>query len=162
MKRLDQPENKTWNKKIVNWIDNLLSNFVKEEPNMETEQKPISFKTSLIVVVALHLIAFYFVFAFDTKKANANTIKEETSIAKADKEFLEQDKYVGVEYPMDSKPPEVKSKPVPTKIIYYTIKKGDTFTSIARNNKISITRLQKLNKIKDTSKIYVGQRLVLN
>lgn len=127
---------------------------------MENETKPISFKTSLIVVVALHLIAFYFVFAFDTRKASANTIKEESSVAKADKEFLEQDKYVGVEYPMDSKPPEIKNKP--TKIIYYTIKKGDTFTSIARNNKISMTRLQKLNKIKDTSKIYVGQKLVLN
>ena len=159
-----QEKNMPWNKKLVAWLDNFLESFNKkeEDTDMNIEPKPISFKTSLIVVVALHILAFYFMFAFDPK-ANASTLKQQ------DKEFLNNDVYVGVEEtkpsspaPMDGKPPEIKPSKPKVEIKYYTIKKGDTFYSIAKNNKISITRLQKLNKIQDISKIYVGQKLVLN
>ena len=159
--------NRPWNKKFIDWLDNFLDSLGKKEDDgdMNTEPKPISFKASLAVVVALHVLAFYFMFAFDPK-ANASTIKQQ------DKEFLNNDVYVGVEEakpttnssssaPMDGTPKTIPAKPK-VEIKYYTIKKGDTFYSISKNNKISITRLQKLNKIKDTSKIYVGQKLVLN
>lgn len=171
MKRITE---NTWNKKFIDWLDNFLDNLVKknEDGNEETEtdmkqepSSPISFRTSLIVVCALHAIAFYFMFGFDSKKANAS----DSEIFKQDKEFLANDTYVGVEEQPISPPvqvnnvapPEVKS-PTKVAIIYYTIERGDTMYSIARNNKISLSRLQKLNKIQDTNKIYVGQRLVLN
>lgn len=166
--RETREENQPWNKKFISWLDNFLDSLGKKEDDgdMNTEPKPISFKTSLAVVVALHVLAFYFMFAFDPK-ANASTTKQ------TDREFLKNDVYVGVEEvvpttnpsypaPMDAKPKKVASAKPKVEIIYYTIKRGDTFYSIAKNNKITITRLQKLNKIQDIEKIYVGQKLVLN
>lgn len=162
----EEKNNRPWNKKFIEWLDNVLDSFSKKEQDgeMNIEKKPISFKASLIVVVVLHMLAFYFMFAFDPK-AHASTTNQ-------DKEFLKNDVYVGIEEPkakptpnttapMDGKPKSIPAKPK-VEIKYYTIKKGDTFYSIAKNNKISITRLQKLNKIQDTAKIYVGQKLVLN
>jgi len=163
MKRLDQPE-KTWNKKIVNSVDIFLENINKKFNNtdMKTENETyrgISFKASFIVVAILHVIAFYFMFAFDVKKANA---------VDNDKQFLKNEKYVGVSdvnRPISENSINTQSvEPIKPKveIIYYTIGKGDTLYSIAKKNSISLNRLQKLNKIKDANKIYVGQKLVLN
>jgi GH25 family lysozyme M1 (1,4-beta-N-acetylmuramidase) len=45
------------------------------------------------------------------------------------------------------------------KIKYYTVKKGDTLTKIAKTNKTTIDSLVSLNKISDANKIYIGQRI---
>ena len=44
----------------------------------------------------------------------------------------------------------------------YIIKKGDTLWKIARRHQLSINQLCKLNSIKKTSKLRIGQRIVLN
>jgi murein DD-endopeptidase MepM/ murein hydrolase activator NlpD len=44
---------------------------------------------------------------------------------------------------------------------YYTVKKGDTLTSIARRNGTSVNAICKLNRIKQTSTLRLGQRLRL-
>ena len=41
----------------------------------------------------------------------------------------------------------------------YTIKQGDTITTIAKKYKLSTERLIKINNIKDVNKIQVGQKL---
>ncbi|MCI8621693.1 MAG: LysM peptidoglycan-binding domain-containing protein [Clostridia bacterium] len=43
--------------------------------------------------------------------------------------------------------------------ILYTIKRGDTLTSIAREFNVTIESIAKLNDIKDINLIYAGDRL---
>ncbi len=43
----------------------------------------------------------------------------------------------------------------------YTVKKGDTLSLIAKKNNISLTMLRELNKLSRSSKIKIGQKLVL-
>ena len=67
------------------------------------------------------------------------------------------------------KPNEIQNKPIikqPTvqhsneKLVKeYTIKQGDTITSIAKKYKLNTQRLIKINNIKDVNKIQVGQKL---
>ena len=63
----------------------------------------------------------------------------------------------------ESKPAPVISKQVPkinekyTK--EYTVKQGDTLSSIARKYKLSTARLIKINNIKDVNKLVIGQKL---
>jgi len=44
----------------------------------------------------------------------------------------------------------------------YIIRKGDTLWSIAKTHQLSVNQLCKLNAIKKTSKLKIGQRIVLN
>lgn len=43
--------------------------------------------------------------------------------------------------------------------VYYTVKKGDNLTAIAKKYKTSVNKLVSLNKIKDPNKISVGQKI---
>lgn len=49
-----------------------------------------------------------------------------------------------------------------TKEVYYTIKKGDTLSSIAKRYGKTVAYLQYENGIKDANKIYVGQKIKIN
>ncbi len=42
---------------------------------------------------------------------------------------------------------------------YYKVKSGDTLGKIARNNRTTVAKLQKLNKLKSPSAIRIGQRI---
>ena len=42
---------------------------------------------------------------------------------------------------------------------YYTVKKGDTLSAIAKKYKTTVTALKKLNNIKDVNKIYAGEKI---
>lgn len=44
----------------------------------------------------------------------------------------------------------------------YVVKTGDTLTSIAENNGLTVDQLAKLNNLKDTSNVEIGQTLKLN
>ena len=58
-------------------------------------------------------------------------------------------------YAVQAKVNELLKKPV-----YYTVKKGDTLSSIARTYKTTVAKLKSLNPaIKDVNKIYVGQKV---
>jgi lysophospholipase L1-like esterase len=61
--------------------------------------------------------------------------------------------------PEAPKPPK-KTDPPATSKKTYTVKKGDTLSSIARKNKTTVAKLKKLNKLK-TDKVKVGQKLKL-
>ena len=45
---------------------------------------------------------------------------------------------------------------------FYTIKKGDTLYSIAKNNSTSVTKLCKLNILKEKSILHIGQKIKIN
>jgi LysM repeat protein len=61
--------------------------------------------------------------------------------------------------PEAPKPPKKTDPPAAGKKTY-TVKKGDTLSSIARKNKTTVAKLKKLNKLK-TDKVKVGQKLKL-
>ena len=46
--------------------------------------------------------------------------------------------------------------------VYYTVKKGDTLSKIAKTYKTSVSNLVKLNKIKNPNYIVVGQKLIIS
>lgn len=52
-----------------------------------------------------------------------------------------------------------KLKPTSTGALYYTVKRGDTLTSIAARFGTTISRLVTLNNIKNANLIYAGQKL---
>jgi LysM repeat protein len=47
------------------------------------------------------------------------------------------------------------------KVIYYTVKKGDTYAKIARATRVGLANLLQLNNIHDPAKIKRGQRIAL-
>lgn len=47
----------------------------------------------------------------------------------------------------------------PTETVYYTVKKGDTLTGIAKKYKTTVAKLVKANNIKNPDLIYAGQKL---
>lgn len=51
------------------------------------------------------------------------------------------------------------NKSVASTKLYYTVKKGDTLSGIAKKYNTTVAELQYLNSIKNPNKIYVGQRL---
>lgn len=53
----------------------------------------------------------------------------------------------------------VKQKQAQASAKYYTVKKGETLSSIARKNKTTVAAICKLNKIKSTTKIHPGRKL---
>ena len=79
--------------------------------------------------------------------------------------------YRGYEYYRDlekSKKSAVKSSAssdnkskasAPQKIIYYTVKKGDTLFRIAQNNGVSVKEISALNNLSNSSRIYAGRKL---
>ena len=60
--------------------------------------------------------------------------------------------------------PGTKTRALPTRTVdgarIYQVKKGDTFASIARRFKTSVTRLKQANGLK-TNQLKIGQRLVI-
>lgn len=54
---------------------------------------------------------------------------------------------------------KTESKPKKTKTKYYTVKKNDNLTKIAKKYKTTVEQLVKWNGIKNPNLIYVGQRL---
>ena len=72
----------------------------------------------------------------------------------------------GYGYPSFVSPPGKKTnvkKPAPTKkSFYYKVKKGDTLTSIAKENKTTVKKLVADNGIKNKNLIFVGQKILIN
>ena len=55
---------------------------------------------------------------------------------------------------------EIEKKGVKEVIYYHVVKRGESLSSIAQKYGVSVSYLKKLNRLK-SSKIYVGQRLIL-
>ena len=47
------------------------------------------------------------------------------------------------------------------KKITYTVRRGDTLSKIAKENNVTVAKLQKDNGIKNPNKIYVGQKILI-
>jgi 5'-nucleotidase/UDP-sugar diphosphatase len=145
-----------------------------EEKEDEIPARPISFKSSFWLVLAIHLFGGIGLLSLTggTKTANAE-----------DKKFLEskEAQFAGVEQPTPTPTPEpVKEEPPPKqspkdnwpkgkpKIVYpvkptitkeYVVKNGDTLYAISKRYKLNFERLKQINNIKDPQKIFVGQKL---
>jgi LysM repeat protein len=153
---------------------------------VESPVKPLTMKTTFIVVIGIHVAAIAGIAFFSSiKKANAE-----------DKKFLaEEPVYVGVDNPTPSPTPEAIPSPTPEIVKHeqpwpkatpelktypntkkaipvvkekvsrytkeYVIQSGDTFHSIVRKYKLNPERLKKLNNITNENKIQAGQKLKL-
>ncbi|MEO8440189.1 MAG: LysM peptidoglycan-binding domain-containing protein [Spartobacteria bacterium] len=53
------------------------------------------------------------------------------------------------------------SSPLPANANTHVVERGETLTSIARQHKVTIDELQKLNHIEDATKLRAGQTLVI-
>ena len=47
------------------------------------------------------------------------------------------------------------------KKVTYTVRRGDTLSKIAKENNVTVAKLQKDNGIKNPNKIYVGQKILI-
>lgn len=65
----------------------------------------------------------------------------------------------GYDYDAIQRKVNEKLKPTSTGALYYTVKRGDTLTSIAARFGTTISRLVTLNNIKNANLIYAGQKL---
>lgn len=70
-------------------------------------------------------------------------------------------KAAGYNYTVIQKLVNAKLKDKVEVSLYYTVKHGDTLSTIAKNYGTTVSILKKLNNIKDVNKIYVGQRIKL-
>lgn len=143
------------------------------------EKGPITMKTAIAIVVGLHLVALGGIWLSGSKSHAAE-------IKKSDQEFLKtQPVYVGVDEvktpevkkekaPLSpnalTKPeapkPEVKKESSPTnwplsKEKIHTLAKGETLYSLGKKYKKSVAIIEKANRIKDATKLSVGQKLVI-
>ncbi|MBU0995252.1 MAG: LysM peptidoglycan-binding domain-containing protein [Proteobacteria bacterium] len=59
-------------------------------------------------------------------------------------------------------PPTAEKKTTAiSKVVYHTIKKGETFYSISKKYDVAVETLQKMNNLKKGDTIYPGQRLIV-
>ena len=145
------------------------------------EKGPITMKTAVAIVVGLHLVALGGIW-FSGSKSHAAEIK------RSDQEFLKtQPVYVGVD---ETKTPEVKKQEAKTpmspnaltkpeapkqeakkessptdwplsKEKIHTLAKGETLYSLSKKYHKPVAMIQKVNRIKDATKLSVGQKLVI-
>ena len=152
-----------------------------KEPEVPEELKPtsISFKSAFWVALAIHALIGVSFAASPIISAKAKESKKQHI---EDKKALEEPMpvFVGVPEATPTPAPVVVTQPTPkqnksddwprTKVEpvkkntdltkEYIVKPGDTFYSIVKKYKLNPVKLQQLNKITDTNKITVGQRLL--
>jgi len=125
----------------------------------EVEEPTTSFKTALIVVILLHVIAAGGILKFESIKASravaapapTAAVPAPTAAPRATPDPVKQPVAV-------APPPRVNVKDSGT---LYTVAKGDTLLGIARTNHVSYDELLKLNQISDPKKLQIGQKLKL-
>jgi hypothetical protein len=109
-------------------------------------RKPISFKTSVVLVVLLHALAFAGILFLPPKRK---------AMAEEDKKFLKET-YVGIEEPKSNR--NNQNYPIPNTHI---VRKGDTFNGIILKYKLDSNKIKKLNNIKNENHIRIGQVIKL-
>ncbi|MEI8234465.1 MAG: LysM peptidoglycan-binding domain-containing protein [Verrucomicrobiota bacterium] len=143
-------------------------------PSIEEDEEPTtSFKTALIVVVLLHLIAAAGVYMFDSIKTHrpAPPVSKKTAAAPA----LAAPPAVPAAAAQRAKPqpaPAATTEPVKKTATaapvaaevkdsgaLYTVAKGETPVAIAKKLHVAYDDLLKLNKIDDPKKLRIGQKL---
>lgn len=120
----------------------------------EKKPKTMSFKTSFVVVVVIHIGVILGIAYMPKTKAIA-------AIQKEDREFLNKDKYTTTEdFPKPKNYKMVVTKPKPEYTETYIVKRGDTFDSIVKKFKLNPSKLKKINKM-ESENVYVGMNLKL-
>lgn len=124
--------------------------------------KTASFLKIFWVVLGIHFIVGAIILV-GTLPAKADSQKNDASLTQPVAEIPK--KYHG---PPELLKPTPSPSPTPSvkkiekesnQIQFYTVKKGDTITSVAKKYKLRVDRLLSLNNIKDPNKIVVGQKL---
>jgi LysM repeat protein len=116
----------------------------------EEKPKSMSFKTSFIVVVVIHIAVVLGIAYMPKTKAIA-------AIQKEDRDFLNRDRYTTT----DDYPKPKNYKMVETKLTTsYIVKRGDTFDSIVKKFKLNPSKLKKINRM-ESDNVYVGMNLKL-
>lgn len=105
-------------------------------------------------------------------KRAAGGVAVHNTPARGDGDIIASNEYRNYEYYRDLEKKETSSvkNNAPVKkegeapagnerIIVYTVKKGDTLYRIAQNNKVTVERLSKLNRLDNRNRIYEGMKL---
>lgn len=141
-------------------------NLFRYQEEVNKTNKKMNIKI-IVAIVAFHIFGAVGIYATSPKSVQAppsdaiKPLPEPTPSATC----------TPVPVPMDAKPlplpsiekpkaiPKPVTKPVQKSVLNHTVNKGDTIYSIAKRYKMKADTLAKLNKIKDMSKIRIGQVL---
>lgn len=140
-------------------------------PSIEEDEEPTtSFKTALIVVVLLHLVAAGGVYMFDSIKTHRPALSEPASAVAPKTAAVVPLAAAKPTAAPAATPAEPLKKPAPAASTaavaevkdsgtLYTVAKGDNPVAIARRLHVGYDDLLKLNKIEDPKKLRIGQKL---
>ncbi|MDQ0270571.1 glucosaminidase domain-containing protein [Cytobacillus purgationiresistens] len=142
-------------KKLINLIEN--NDLIKYDlPPAQNPSAPKKFEMPALKIYKVCKETFGYLTADDaTKKKNAkSTVKAGSYYV-----FNEKNGMVNVSAKAGVPGSWINAKEAPKK--QYTVKSGDRLIKIAAAHKTTVTKLQKLNHLKDINKIYVGQKLLI-
>ena len=159
----------------------LFQDLLLKQPQQPTSKlTTISFKTTLFVVLGLHIIGAAAVFGLQQTTDVKTIIKEllptESVVASPNSSPSPTPESPAItpeaSAPVATKPqpvvpatkqqltvPVVPKHNIPTPIKEYVVKKGDNFNKIVKKYKLNPQALIKLNHIKNTNSLIVGQKL---
>jgi LysM repeat protein len=160
-------EEKTYHIDVTPEEDALFNSDVKSKN--KTHKQPLSFTKVVCVVAAVHAVIGAGVLSM-TNSAHAKP-KDDIDLTQPVAEIPKQ-------YQEPTPTPSPTPSPTPIKITQkitsvttlqsktndkyikeYVVKQGDTLYSISKKYKLNTERLIKINNIKDTNKLVVGQKL---
>lgn len=161
---------KTYHIDVTPEEEALFNPSIKQEEHKA--KPPVSFAKVFCVVLGVHAAIGACILA-STHSAQA---KQNEPVASQPQPVAETPNPLATATPSPTPTPTPTSKPTPANVSQpvvakteikntekyikeYTVKQGDTLTSIAKKYKLSTTRLIKINNIKDVNKLTVGQKL---
>lgn len=99
-----------------------------------------------------------------TYKVTVDHIVKENKLQNANLIYVGQKLVIqrGTENSQPNKPANNPGQTTEDKTVYYTVKSGDTLSKIANQYRTTTSKIASDNDIKDSNRIYVGQKLVIN
>jgi hypothetical protein len=143
----------------------------KQIPTPSPGVVPNSFKKTLFIVLGFHVIGLAAVFGLpqttDVKAIIRDLLPKETAVASPSPtpapELPATEPAANISPtapPLKIQPsPSNVAKAAPTPVKEYVVKKGDNFNKIVKKYKLNSQTLIKLNNIKNTNSLKIGQKL---
>lgn len=146
-----------------------------ERPNesrVKTYKKTTRWGVVVLVLVVIIIAMIPVVHTIASKNANHEQTKVSTTISKTNKNSIVQNKKKSISKPvvkssMPSQKPANKQKDVKpnpnntSKATTYTVKAGDSLSTIAAKNNMTVEQLMQLNGISDPKNLAAGQVIKL-